>query len=306
MPPTARDRPGSARRQPSPRVFHICKHPLSAGSSPVWRLQSRPRRPTFRSEGKHPTPGRPPTRQGTPCASTGRKGTGLLPSSQPARRTSKAAHSVRDAPPVAATAPAHCRRPVVSLRAPVRALCRVLVALILAVTAGAIAAAVAPTSAFASTYEFEAQFVAKMNAARQASGLAPYSVASDLTSVARSHSAQMASRQSLYHNPSLTSQVQNWQAVGENVGEGPTVSDIHTAFMNSPEHRANILDHDFTQVGVGGSVDKNGIVWVTEDFRKPMYSSSGSSSSPSHSNTTHSTSAHSTPSYTVPSSHTAP
>src|SRR3954447_1453243 len=316
MPPTARDRPGSACRQPSQRVFHICKHPLSGGSSPIWRLQWRPCGPTFRSERKHPTPGRPPTRQGTPCASTGRKGTGLLPSSQPARRTSKAAHSVRDATPVAATAPAHCRRPAVSLRASVRALCRLMVAATLAVTAGATAAAVAPSSAFASTYDFEAQFVAKMNAARQASGLAPYSVASDLTGVARNHSSQMASQQSLYHNPSLTTQVQNWQAVGENVGEGPTVSDIHTAFMNSPEHRANILDHDFTQVGVGVSVDRNGIIWVTEDFRKPMYSSSGnsassgsssaSSSSPSHSgSTSHTTSAHSTPSYTVPSSHTS-
>jgi hypothetical protein len=86
----------------------------------------------------------------------------------------------------------------------------------------------------------------------------------------------MASKQSLYHNPNLTSQVQNWQAVGENVGEGPTVSDIHDAFMHSPEHKANILDHDFTQVGVGVSVDKNGIIWVTEDFRQPMHSATAS------------------------------
>jgi hypothetical protein len=196
----------------------------------------------------------------------------------------------------------------VSLRAPLRALCRLLVALTLAVTAGATAAAVAPASAFASTYAFEAQFVANMNAARQASGLAPYSVAGDLSSVARSHSAQMASQQSLYHNPGLTTQVQNWQAVGENVGEGPTVSDIHTAFMNSPEHRANILDHDFTQVGVGVSVDKNGIIWVTEDFRKPMYSSGGSSASTSHTGSTsptHGSSTHSTSTYSAPSSHSS-
>lgn len=137
--------------------------------------------------------------------------------------------------------------------------------------------AAAPT-AFASSYTFESQFIAKMNAARQSAGLQPYAVASDLTSVARSHSANMASSGSLYHNPSLTSDVSNWQAVGENVGEGPDVDDIHTAFMNSPEHRANILDHDFTQVGVGVSVDKNGIIWVTEDFRQPMSSSTSSTS----------------------------
>jgi hypothetical protein len=113
-----------------------------------------------------------------------------------------------------------------------------------------------------------------MNAARESVGLRPYVVASDLTSVARQHSAEMSSKQSLYHNPNLTTDVKNWQAVGENVGEGPTVSDIHNAFMNSPEHKANILDHDFTQVGVGVSVDNNGIIWVTEDFRQPMKSTS--------------------------------
>src|SRR4051794_17950005 len=139
-----------------------------------------------------------------------------------------------------------------------------------AAPAGATAAAVAPATALASGYDLEAQFVADMNAARQASGLAPYAVAYDLVAVARGHSQRMASQQSLYHNPGLTTEVHSWQAVGENVGEGPSVSDIHTAFMNSPEHRANILDHDFTQVGVGVTVDGHGIIWVTEDFRQPM------------------------------------
>jgi len=163
-------------------------------------------------------------------------------------------------------------------------------------TIGTAFTVVAPGTAFAdSSYSMEQQFIAKVNAARAANGQAPYAVLSDLTSVARSHSANMASQQSLYHNPSLTTQVPNWQAVGENVGEGPDVSDIATAFMQSPEHRANILDHDFTQIGVGVSVDKNGIVWVTEDFRKPMYSSSSSSSSSSVSHSATPTVSHYTP-----------
>jgi hypothetical protein len=167
----------------------------------------------------------------------------------------------------------------------------VLASIAIGSTAGTALSVVAPQAAFAdSTYSMEAQFIAKVNAARQANGQAPYSIAGDLTSIARGHSANMARQQSLYHNPSLTTQVQNWQAVGENVGEGPDVNDIATAFMQSPEHRANILDHDFTQIGVGVSVDKNGIIWVTEDFRKPMYSSSSSSSSSSHTSTSHSSS----------------
>lgn len=158
------------------------------------------------------------------------------------------------------------------LRAVRRTTARILVTTVLTSVAATVTAIAVPTAALASNSSMEAQFVAKMNAARQANGLRPYTVSSDLTSVARQHSNAMASQSRLYHNPSLTSQVQNWQAVGENVGDGPTVDDIHTAFMHSPEHRANILDHDFTQVGVGVTVDSSGQVWVTEDFRQPMHS----------------------------------
>jgi hypothetical protein len=164
----------------------------------------------------------------------------------------------------------------VSLRVLRRTLTTLLATAVL--TGGAGAVSVLATPAYAdSAAGYESQFVAKTNAARQSAGMASYSVASDLVSIARAHSADMARSQTLYHNPSLTSQVSNWQAVGENVGEGPNVDDIHTAFMNSPDHRANILDHDFTQVGIGVVVDKNGIIWVTEVFREPM-SSGGSSS----------------------------
>jgi uncharacterized protein YkwD len=173
------------------------------------------------------------------------------------------------------------------LRTVRRVTARILVTTVLASIAGTITAVVAPTVALASNSSMEAQFVSKMNAAREANGLRPYTVSSDLTSIARQHSNQMASQGRLYHNPNLTSQVQNWQAVGENVGDGPTVSDIHTAFMNSPEHRANILDHDFTQVGVGVTVDSSGQIWVTEDFRQPMHSTSTSSApAPTHHSST--------------------
>lgn len=190
-----------------------------------------------------------------------------------------------------------------SLRVLRRALTTVVATLLLTGGAGAVAVVAAP-AAFASSSSFEAEFVAKVNASRQAAGLQSYAVASDLTSIARSHSARMASSNSLYHNPSLTSQVSNWQAVGENVGTGPNVDDLHTAFMNSPDHRANILDRDFTQVGIGVAVDKKGTIWVTQVFRQPMSSggsSSTSGSSPSRSSTpstTPSSSTASTPAYT--------
>jgi hypothetical protein len=192
-----------------------------------------------------------------------------------------------------------------TLHAVRRGLARILLTGMLAAAAGTVTLALAPTSAFASNSTMEQQFIAKMNAAREANGQRPYAVSSDLTSVARSHSNSMASKQSLYHNPSLTSDVRNWRAVGENVGEGPTVGDIHTAFMNSPEHRSNILDHDFTQVGVGVSVDSNGVVWVTEDFREPMSSSSGSTSSSTSTTTHHATAVHRSTTQRAPAQHVA-
>lgn len=114
-----------------------------------------------------------------------------------------------------------------------------------------------------------ASFVAKTNAERTSRGLRAYAVAADLTAVAKRHSEDMAARQALYHNQNLGTEVSNWQVVGENVGDGGSVDSIHTAFMNSPEHRKNILATDYTEIGVGTVTDANGIIWVTEVFRLP-------------------------------------
>jgi uncharacterized protein YkwD len=40
--------------------------------------------------------------------------------------------------------------------------------------------------------------------------------------------------------------------------------------MASAPHRANILDRDYTQVGVGAIV-RDGRVWVAEVFRRPLH-----------------------------------
>ena len=113
-------------------------------------------------------------------------------------------------------------------------------------------------------------FVAKANAERASRGLRTYTVASDLAAVARRHAQRMASKGTLYHNPSLGSEVSGWQVVGENVGMGGDVASVHQAFMNSPEHRANILARDFTEIGVGTVRDADGVLWVTQVFRLPF------------------------------------
>jgi uncharacterized protein YkwD len=113
-------------------------------------------------------------------------------------------------------------------------------------------------------------FIAQINADRSRAGRAPFVHRADLAGLALTHSQTMAAKNSLYHNPNLTKQVANWQAVGENVGMGGNTRVLHAAFMNSPAHRANILDRDFTEIGLGVIVDARGVMWVTEVFRRPL------------------------------------
>lgn len=108
-----------------------------------------------------------------------------------------------------------------------------------------------------------------VNSSRAAVGLRPYSYQADLSSVARRWAQHMAATGLLQHNPSLATQVTGWRYVGENVGYGPSDVSIETAFMASPPHRANILDHDFTQVGIGEAT-WGGRVWVSQVFRAPV------------------------------------
>ncbi|HEX7354565.1 MAG TPA: CAP domain-containing protein [Mycobacteriales bacterium] len=114
-----------------------------------------------------------------------------------------------------------------------------------------------------------AGFLAHLNGLRAAHGLPALSVASDLAAIATAHSAAMMVRQTIFHNASLTSEVSNWQVLGENVGMGGSVSAIDTAFDNSPEHYANEISSAYTQVGIGTARDTRGYLYVTLDFRKP-------------------------------------
>src|SRR5438309_11760956 len=117
----------------------------------------------------------------------------------------------------------------------------------------------------------EGQFVSDTNSARASHGLARYSVAGDMVSVARRWAAHMAAHHELAHNPSFTSQVCCWSHVGENVGVGPSVSAIQRAFMASSPHRANILNSDYTQVGIGTARGTDGKLYVDELFRRPTH-----------------------------------
>lgn len=115
----------------------------------------------------------------------------------------------------------------------------------------------------------ETDFVSRTNYVRTSRGLAAYPVRGDLTIVARRQAARMAAAHQIFHNPNLGGEVGNWQAVGENVGRGGSVSAIQSAFMASSAHRDNILSTLFTEFGVGTAQGSDGQIYVSEVFRRP-------------------------------------
>jgi uncharacterized protein YkwD len=56
--------------------------------------------------------------------------------------------------------------------------------------------------------------------------------------------------------------------IGENIADGQhTPADVVEAWMNSPEHRHNILDvPGYRTLGVGCYVDRNGRAWWVQHF----------------------------------------
>ena len=109
--------------------------------------------------------------------------------------------------------------------------------------------------------------VGRINSSRSAAGLAPLETYWDLTADAVAHSGRMLDRGEIYHNTALGSVTGVWQSLGENVGMGVNLVVLHSAFMASAGHRANILG-DYNYVGVGIKTDSGGVNWVTVVFMR--------------------------------------
>jgi murein L,D-transpeptidase YcbB/YkuD len=138
------------------------------------------------------------------------------------------------------------------------------------VVAGALVGGVGGTPAHAATSN-ATYFINAINAQRAAHGRAKLAVDATMMASAQRWAEQMAKSNSLYHNPHLATSVSNWKYLGENVGVGYSDSSLESAFYASTPHRDNMLDKDFTQIGVAVVVVK-GKYWVAEEFRRPMHS----------------------------------
>jgi uncharacterized protein YkwD len=113
-----------------------------------------------------------------------------------------------------------------------------------------------------------------------------------LAAVARAHSRDMLEQRYFDHvdregrTPAARIDAAGipWRALGENIAVNGTVPGAEAAFMNEPRfqknHRANILNEKYTDVGIGIVQGPNGSLYITQDFVAITPDRGGASSAP--------------------------
>jgi uncharacterized protein YkwD len=125
----------------------------------------------------------------------------------------------------------------------------------------------------------ESNLLAGINAQRAAAGAPPVSLAPELADFAHWRSADMAAHNFFAHSTSagrgsldaLRDRGINYTLAGEileknNFDDAETVGAAVNDFLNSPAHRAIMLDGRYTQVGVGFAVGGDGMHYFTAVF----------------------------------------
>jgi uncharacterized protein YkwD len=139
------------------------------------------------------------------------------------------------------------------------------------------------------TRALESSLLAEINGVRQEYGLRPLTVAGSLSAAAREHSLEMVTRGYFGHSSANgmscdrriaryypMGRYHRW-LVGENLLQASPDIDAARAlsmWMSSPDHRANILDRSFRQIGLSavhvdsapGDYNGNVVTVITADF----------------------------------------
>lgn len=130
-------------------------------------------------------------------------------------------------------------------------------------------------SEFEARPDLEAEMLALVNRERKIAGLPPVKADPEMRSVARRHSADMFRRGYFSHyTPEKESPFDRmrrdkvrFRTAGENLAIAPTLKIAHTGLMNSPGHRANILNPQFGRLGIGVLDGGRRGLMITQNFR---------------------------------------
>lgn len=150
--------------------------------------------------------------------------------------------------------------------------------------------------------EFEVQMLALINAERAANGLQALKLNAKLNASAETHSQWMLQADVFSHTGAGGSSAGDrmraagyvfsgswtngeniaWQSLRGAAGIADDVINLHTALMNSPGHRANILNANFVEIGIGietGGFTTGGREWpaviVTQNFARSAADNGG-------------------------------
>jgi len=126
----------------------------------------------------------------------------------------------------------------------------------------------------------EQQCLDEINRVRRRSGLPRLNFYEELLPVARAYSRRMAEEHFFSHNDpdglTVRERVDDadirWRMLGENLAYSngyvnPVAASLH-GWMESPGHRRNILDPDFSLTAIGAWIKEDGTVYFTEIFLK--------------------------------------
>ena len=128
------------------------------------------------------------------------------------------------------------------------------------------------TSTNSTTSSYANEVLKLVNAERAKAGLSAFTTNTSLTAAANKRAVEI--KTSFSHTRPNGSGFQtvlgdysiSYRAAGENIAYGQkTPQAVVTAWMNSPGHRANILNANFSKLGVG-VYQSNGTVYWTQEF----------------------------------------
>ncbi|WP_051755711.1 CAP domain-containing protein [Kitasatospora purpeofusca] len=128
-----------------------------------------------------------------------------------------------------------------------------------------------------SNSSFAQQVADLVNTQRSQAGCGPLTVDPKLTTAAQFHSDDMADRNFFDHaspdgyhaDHRIEAAGYRWSSWGENIARGQKdPAAVMESWMNSPGHRANILNCSFKQIGVGVRTGSGG-PWWTQVFASP-------------------------------------
>ena len=129
-----------------------------------------------------------------------------------------------------------------------------------------------PSTDFSS---YQQQVLDLVNAERTKRGISALTLDSNLSSVATKKSQDMVNKNYFDHtSPTYGSPFDmmkqfgiSYRTAGENIAKGQkTPQEVVTAWMNSEGHRKNILNPNFTNLGVGIAKDTKGTTYWTQMF----------------------------------------